>query len=93
MTLTLTGSSPLKGSSSTNTSGSGRMVPMNWNFCCIPLLSSSTLASARSAKPHALQPLVGPPARGRVVDALEPARYMTWSRVRIFLYRPRSSGR
>ncbi len=37
-----TGSSPLKGSSTTISSGSCTSVAMSWAFCCMPLLSSLT---------------------------------------------------
>ena len=42
---TLTGSSPVKGSSMISTAGSWRIAAMNWIFCWLPFESSSTLRS------------------------------------------------
>src|SRR6185369_5863538 len=45
---TLTGSSPVNGSSISRTGGLWRIAQISWIFCWLPLLSSSALRSARS---------------------------------------------
>ena len=70
--ITLTGSSPVNGSSMSITCGSWRTAAMNWTFCWLPLDSCSALRFGEVLGPEPAQPggrlALRPPGR----DPVEP---------------------
>ncbi len=81
--ITLTGSSPVNGSSMSSTCGSCRTAAMNWTFCWLPLDSCSALRSARSSARNRLSQAIASRLARAEGMPWSPPKKTSWSRTRI----------
>ncbi len=92
ITSTPVGSSPENGSSSTSTSGSWTRATPSWTRCWLPSESVSTRSPARSVRPSRSIQASAAACASPAASPWSRAKWTSWSRTRIFGYRPRSSG-